>query len=67
MHDVTGDGEKKKCSKLFGFIFFCFFFQEVEKRCNNKGYEKKVPRREAHTRKRKKEIKPKENFKDLSK
>lgn len=56
---------KKKCSKLFGFIFSCFF-QEVEKRCNNKGCEKEVPRREAHTRKKeKKEIKTKENFKEV--
>ena len=55
--------KEKKCSDLFDFIFF-YFFQEVEKRCNNKGREKKVPRREAHTRK-KKEMKTKENFKEV--
>lgn len=60
MHDVSGEGEKM--FRVVWFYFLLFFFQEVEKRCNNKGCEKKVPRREAHTERRNKNER---NFKEV--
>lgn len=49
MHDVSGGKEKNQLQ----VVRFSFFSQEVEKCCNNKGCEMKVPERKAKKRERK--------------